>query len=166
MVTLKNGSITDNQVFKIQLNASGTGIVPSTTFNPNPQAFFATDQALNGRLRDITVSPDGKTLYLINNGGAPTDKITVYTLDPVSGVTEQDVLPDLQVYPNPATDVLNIRTAIALKKVLLKDALGLTVYFTTGNPEVIHLSELSQGIYVLQLYTSENRYVTKKIIKN
>lgn len=166
VVTLKNGSITDNQVFKIQLNTAGIGIAPSTTLTPNPQSFFAADQALNGRLRDITVSPDGKTIYLINNGGAATDKITVYTLDPVSGIAEQDVLHDLQVYPNPAAGTLTIRTASTLERVSLQDALGRTVYNTAGNPGTIDLSPLSQGLYVLRLYTAENRYVTKKIIKN
>jgi len=69
VVTLKNCLSTDQEVYQFKLNAAGTGILPSTASDPNPQKFFGADQALNGRLRDITVSPDGTKIYLINNGG-------------------------------------------------------------------------------------------------
>ena len=39
---------------------------------------FGDDQAKNGRLRDIAISPDGLRLYLVNTGGANADKIIEY----------------------------------------------------------------------------------------
>ncbi len=107
LVTLKNGDNTDMELYRFKLNAQGT-IEASTTPNPNPKKYFAEDQLLNGRLRDIAVSPDGKKIYLINNGGATsaTDKITVYTY------VEPPVVPypniGLKISPNPSSGMVQI----------------------------------------------------------
>ena len=107
MVTLKNGDNTDMEVYQFKLNAQGT-IEASTTKNPNPKGYFADDQQLNGRLRDIAISPDGKKIYLINNGGATsaTDKITVYTY------VEPPVVPypeaGLKITPNPSSGMIQL----------------------------------------------------------
>jgi glucose/arabinose dehydrogenase len=79
VVTLKNGTTTDQELYQFKLTPNGLGIV-----NGAPQRFFGTDQALNGRLRDVAVSPDGTKIYVVNNGGADRDKITVYTYVPSS----------------------------------------------------------------------------------
>ena len=64
--------------FQFKLDQNGK-ILPSTLENPNPVKFFGQDQSLNGRLRDIAYSKDGRKIYLINNGGTSSDKIIVYT---------------------------------------------------------------------------------------
>ncbi len=166
VVTLKNGSLTDNEVFKLQLNAAGTGLVPSTTLTPNPQRFFTSDQALNGRLRDIAVSANGKTLYLINNGGAATDKITVYNLDPFSSVTEQVAEVTLQVYPNPMTNVLTLKTNTLVESIRIESSLGETLMVVNGNPETLDLSRLASGVYFIRMYSRNAPPITQKIIKN
>lgn len=105
VVTLKDGEGTDKEVYQFKLTSEGE-LMPSTPDNPNPKRFFGEDQDLNGRLRDIAISPDGTKIYLINNGGAtePGSKITVYTLNPDSVepymATEQNCV---GAYPNPAT---------------------------------------------------------------
>jgi len=107
LVTLKNGDNTDMELYQFKLNAQGT-IEASSAQNPNPKKYFAKDQQLNGRLRDIAVSPDGKKIYLINNGGASsaTDKITVYTY------VEPPVVPypnaGLKITPNPSSGMIQI----------------------------------------------------------
>lgn len=64
---------------------------------------------MNGCLRDLCISPDGKSIYLINNGGAPTSKITVYTLDEEL-VSPFPISPDncVQLSPNPSPDYISM----------------------------------------------------------
>ena len=80
VVTLKKVTGIQRSLHVFKLDGSGN-LIPSTAENPNPQQFFGDDEDLNGRLRDVAVSPDGKTIYLINNGGTTSHKITTYTLD-------------------------------------------------------------------------------------
>jgi PQQ-dependent dehydrogenase (s-GDH family) len=107
MVTLKKGDNTNMELYQFKLNAQGT-IAASTNENPNPKKYFSEDQLLNGRLRDIAVSPDGKKIYLINNGGATsaTDKITVYTYVEPPVVPYQNA--GLKITPNPSSGLVQI----------------------------------------------------------
>ncbi|MGI4823727.1 MAG: FG-GAP-like repeat-containing protein [Janthinobacterium lividum] len=82
VVTLKDGVNTDPELYQLKLTPDGLSPAPATSTDSNPKRFFGADQALNGRLRDVAVSPDGKTIYLVNNGGGGRDKITVYTYVP------------------------------------------------------------------------------------
>lgn len=82
VVTLKDGVTTDQELYQLKLTPDGLSPAPATATDANPKRFFGADQALNGRLRDVAVSPDGKTIYLVNNGGGGRDKITVYTYAP------------------------------------------------------------------------------------
>lgn len=108
LVTLKKGDDTNMELYQFKLNAQGT-IESSTSQNPNPKKYFAEDQQLNGRLRDIAVSPDGKKIYLINNGGGTigNDKITVYTYvePPIPAYPDAG----LKISPNPSTGMVQIQ---------------------------------------------------------
>lgn len=77
IVTLKNGNESDQELYQLKLLENGE-IAPSTEGNPNPKRFFGADQALNGRLRDVAFSNDGKTIYLINNRYIK-EKVSIYT---------------------------------------------------------------------------------------
>lgn len=160
IVTLKSGVSTDMEVYQLKLNAMGE-MVESTTEAPNPKRFFGSDQELNGRLRDIAVSHDGKSIYLINNGGATpnTDKITVYTFkneDTVATMNEQFVL-----YPNPAQHQIQVYTQVDLPCVYaILQVNGAIVRAETdlGPTKSIDISKLSAGIYFMQLRVNNQTY--------
>ena len=102
VVTLKNGSSTNQEVFQFKLNEDGTSLAPSTSENPNPKTFFGEDEDLNGRLRDIALSPDGRKIFLITNNGGK-DPIIVYEAQSPSDVNDIDQSPEFSIinYPNP-----------------------------------------------------------------
>ena len=110
VVTLKNGSVSDQEVFQFKLNPDGVSLVPSTTEAPNPKAFFGEDQDLNGRLRDIATSPDGKKIFLITNNNGGLNPIIVYTLDVPTATIEINLNQFLSVknYPNPFSNKTTI----------------------------------------------------------
>jgi glucose/arabinose dehydrogenase len=161
VTTLKNGSSTDMQVVRFKLLQNGD-LASSTSSSPNPSYFFAEDQLLNGRLRDIAVSPDGQTIYLINNGGTNADKITVYKYIEQIDANEAFFL----IYPNPSTDQLTVEFAENAdpKELSVYDAQGKITYSSTSNFSSIELRALSSGLYFIQAKTS-NETIIQKFIK-
>ncbi len=161
VVTLKNGSLTDNQVYRFKLTDNGQSIVPSNATQTNPSTFFKEDQHLNGRLRDICVSPDGKRLFLINNGGTDSDKIIVYTL------VEEPLLPvnfNLTFAPNPFAKTFTISCSENLTNVKVLNELGQIIkeYFPL-NKEIEILVE-NQGFFLVSCMTESGQTFSKKLI--
>ena len=161
VTTLKDGEGTDREVYQFKLNTDGT-LAPSSVERPNPKRFFAEDQALNGRLRDITYAPDGKTIYLINSGGAPTNKITVYTLKNEN--VESDCF---QVFPNPAQGFISLKNIDQLKGIESISIFSSSGKLMTTITEVdcqIGISNLSIGTYVIKVVHSEG-ICSQKFVK-
>jgi glucose/arabinose dehydrogenase len=168
VVTLKDGVDTDMEVYQFKLLHNGQ-LAPSTSENPNPKKFFGEDQTLNGRLRDICISPDGRTIYLINNGGAPTSKITVYTLDP-SSVEPFPLINDncVSLYPNPSTDFVSIIGLELLKNVSeikITASNGQSIPVTYQSKSVIDIRTFSAGTYVLSIVHKDG-ICTRKFVKS
>jgi hypothetical protein len=79
-------------------------------------------------------------------------------------------LSQIQVYPNPATDVLYIKTAGEnITDLFIKDILGnvvKTIYPTLQQPILkLDLSDLPKGVYVLDVRMG-NKFYQQKFIKN
>lgn len=165
ITTLKDDEDNDLEVYQFQLDLAGQ-LIPSTPGNPNPKRFFGEDQSLNGRLRDIAASPDGKKIYLINNGGANTDKITVYTYSE-AGINETNPI-DFQIYPNPANEQLTITCAQAGK-------LTCEIYGTNGSfiqssiiengKSSLNVEALENGIYLIKVI-GDNGTSVQTFVKN
>ncbi|MDG2275587.1 MAG: family 16 glycosylhydrolase [Flavobacteriaceae bacterium] len=87
------------------------------------------------------------------------DYVRVYQNTTAS--TEDIFANKFSVYPNPSSDVLNIRTNEPIDKVELYNIIGqLIVAEKTTN---INISSLKTGIYILKIY-SGNRSVIKKVM--
>ena len=72
----------------------------------------------------------------------------------------------LQIYPNPAQDILNISSANSIKSIQLYDAQGRQLVTKLGNEslETLDISKYSAGIYFVSVATSQGK-MTQKIIK-
>ena len=89
------------------------------------------------------------------------DYVRVYQNTTAS--TEDVFANKFSVYPNPSSDVLNIRTDEPIDKVELYNTIGqLIVAKKTTN---INISSINIGVYILKIY-SGNRIVTKKVMIN
>lgn len=76
----------------------------------------------------------------------------------------------IALFPNPAVDVLNIRSGKDLKNAKLEivSAIGRTIYernLENGRSWTIATSKLAKGVYVLQISTSDKTYTEKLIIE-
>ncbi len=174
VVTLKNGLETDMEVYQFKLQQDGK-LVPATTEKPNPKKYFANDQLLNGRLRDIAVSPDGRRIFLVNNSGNDRDKITVYTYDSLaSGVEEYPVDENFSMYPNPTMDFSTINyTLTSPKNISIKayNLLGEEVASAQdgiqneGQHSVkLETGTIPAGIYVVRFKVESNVRYQKLVI--
>jgi Secretion system C-terminal sorting domain len=77
-----------------------------------------------------------------------------------------NALSQIVLFPNPTTGIINIQApnGLEIKSAVLYDVLGKAVTSPVVNNQ-INISQLSEGIYILNLETSEGT-LTKKIIKN
>ena len=168
VVTLKEGVSTEREVYQFKLQASGE-LVPSTASDPNPKKFFGEDQALNGRLRDIAVSTDGRSIYLINNGGTDADKITVYQVDTATFISVHPSLRrDIQLFPNPVGDMLTIEgldNDTDLLDIQITTLLGTSTSVAMDQAHRIDVSGLTNGIHFIHLIFKSNTSMLK-FIKN
>ena len=77
----------------------------------------------------------------------------------------QNALSQVSIFPNPTSDILNLKTPsnVEVNSVALFDILGKRVNINYSN-ETINMSALSQGIYILKVETSAGS-LTQKIVK-
>ncbi|MGZ3921486.1 MAG: PQQ-dependent sugar dehydrogenase, partial [Bacteroidia bacterium] len=165
VVTLKNGTYTDQEMYRFRLNGDGITLAPSTSLSPNPERYFGADQALNGRLRDIAISPNGGKIYLINNGGADRDKITVYSYNSV-GIKENTYAPEnINLFPNPAGNLLSIRTSFTANRVEVYNVVGERILVKESPGENLDISKCAPGFLILKVYPETGKPIVKTFVK-
>ncbi|MEM6805078.1 MAG: PQQ-dependent sugar dehydrogenase [Bacteroidota bacterium] len=188
VVSLKDGSQTDQEVFQLKLNSDGKTLIPDTPAEPNPRTFFGEDQALNGRLRDITFSPDGKTIFLITNNWGVDDYVIMYTYEPDSTGTTSIFSPQepdrsladfSPLAPNPFTRQTSMTYS-------LKQANKLSIYLTNLEGKVIRNlyegiqqagthslnwngqsdqgTQAASGMYYLHVYLDNQFFYSQKVV--
>jgi len=163
VVTLKDGLSTDREVHLFRLQENGE-LVASTQENPNPTTFFGEDQAANGRLRDITYSPDGKRIYLINNGGTDRDKITVYELDP-DGVASTAEQKEIHLFPNPVEGYLTLANfSGSAASLSLFNVMGNSIPLPSLQENQLDVSNLAPGCYILH-FEKNGQPMSKRFLK-
>ncbi|MFK8060645.1 MAG: T9SS type A sorting domain-containing protein [Polaribacter sp.] len=74
---------------------------------------------------------------------------------------EDNSLSEVDVYPNPATDIINIK-GIQIKNVGVYNLKGQNILNSSN--EIISLKELAKGMYLLKITDIENKTTHKKII--
>lgn len=89
-----------------------------------------------------------------NNWGTPTVSTYYYTTKTVS-IAEATTV-DFSVYPNPATTQLSINNnGFIIEKITIIDVKGVVVKSMIGNIATIAVNDLSNGLYFIQIATSE-----------
>jgi len=91
-------------------------------------------------------------------------KTQVYDLTKASSSNHMSEV-DFKIYPNPATDILNISLNgnLILEKVIIYNNLGQVV--KTTNHTVINIDHLSPGVYFVEVSTNHGRDIKKLIVK-
>lgn len=69
---------------------------------------------------------------------------------------------NINVYPNPVSDILNIETTLEVQSVEIYNIQGQKVL--SSNQKQINLSDLAAGIYMVRIQDIENNVAAKKIV--
>ncbi len=72
---------------------------------------------------------------------------------------------ELQIYPNPTNDVVQIKSKMDVLSVEIFDTTGKLIKTSLVKNQSISIKGLEKGIYLLKLNFSDNTAVTKKLIK-
>ncbi|MEM6398282.1 MAG: T9SS type A sorting domain-containing protein [Bacteroidota bacterium] len=84
----------------------------------------------------------------------------------VSSVREQTVELDLELFPNPAADIIQLRTRENLSDYILLDNNGRELKRVSGRSTEISIEDLPAGQYWLKAVTKENTFGLFSVMKN
>ena len=70
----------------------------------------------------------------------------------------------IKIFPNPSSNVVQIKTNSKVDKITVYDFLGKEILTPTQNNNEINVENLSKGVYLIEVYT-ENEKIYKKFIK-
>lgn len=65
---------------------------------------------------------------------------------------------DLQLYPNPATDIIRYQSSATAVRISIYDAIGKEITIQPTQNHQVDISRLSPGVYVFELVTAQQRF--------
>ena len=95
------------------------------------------------------------------------DSLRVTFVGPHVGIKELNQQVNIKVFPNPANDQITIASDALILKVEILDLTGETQLYKTGMSSkqyALNVSDLSEGIYIVKLSTSQGQ-TTQKLLK-
>lgn len=99
---------------------------------------------------------------------SPSSKALAFTImgDTQAAVVDNNLLAQISLYPNPASDRLYIKmpTSVKLESACMVDLLGKRTQIKIGKNNTMDVSKMASGIYFLQVETPLGT-ATKKVIK-
>ena len=159
------------------LNGSNSYMLPGSQFvfpgllTPDAPADMFSAMGKNGQILNVVPS---QNITVIRMGEAPTNEIffvpNVYNntiWQYLNGVICEDVSvndyeesSEIEVYPNPTSDIIRINGINSHTHIQLYDAVG-KIVFTAIGQNTISLSELSDGMYTLIIQNKNETFATK-----
>jgi hypothetical protein len=73
---------------------------------------------------------------------------------------------DVNIFPNPAADVLNIESSTPLSTIQVFDISGREIKTELNNLNAVKINDLNKGIYLIKLFDKNGRFTTRKFVKN
>jgi hypothetical protein len=69
----------------------------------------------------------------------------------------------INIYPNPANDIITISKSTSLKEIEIYNSVGLLVLKT--QLQQINISNLASGFYHIKIFKNDNTFVQKQFVK-
>jgi len=136
-----------------------TTLLQNSWFTANSTNFWL------GSLFTASASPfDGTVddLKIYNYALSQADVSSLFTNNTLSSADFNQNNLQVSLYPNPATDVLNIEMTNEINSIEIYNIQGQKV--RTANQKQINISDLAAGIYMVRIQDTENNTATKKIV--
>ncbi|HVD99548.1 MAG TPA: T9SS type A sorting domain-containing protein [Cytophagaceae bacterium] len=147
-----NGGTT-SYIALARISSADGSIEAQAEFQPNN---------LNCDTKDILLQTDGKVVIGANSIGYTTEDFVITRMNPnfttvIAGVTlEESISVGVNIFPNPASQLVNIHSLYPIEKVSVLDILGNEVMniTNTGNTQ-IDISSLPKGLYNFVITTNK-----------
>jgi len=158
--------------------------VYSLNWSPNQLTFLIDSVGFytyNPAIKDANTWPFFEDQFLLLNiamGGAAGTVDPAFTQSPMlidyvrvyqqAGLNVEDNFDlnnSVQIYPNPANDQINIRAKIAPNSLAVYDVFGKQILRKEKNTDYIDVTNLTSGIYFIEIYFNAEK-VVKKVIVN
>jgi alpha-tubulin suppressor-like RCC1 family protein len=129
---------------------------------------------VSGESTNYAIKTDG-TLYVVGAGGdgqlgtGVIQSLSTFTAIscPTSALETNafEAKPSFVIYPNPATSILNIQTSnnVAITKIIISDLTGKVVLEQSCNTDQVDVSQIANGMYLIQAFSGKEQYLTKFI---
>jgi photosystem II stability/assembly factor-like uncharacterized protein len=116
---------------------------------------------------EMRLRKSDRTLFLFTHGrGAWYIQLRDYINGAtVTGVNDLKDKLNVQIFPNPASDVLNIDTKDPLSVLQVFDINGREIMTEFNPTNSIKINELNTGVYFIKLFDKKGRFTTQKFIK-
>jgi PKD repeat protein len=167
-----------SQFDTINLTSQSTGTPKSYEWTINPSTFRfvggTNNTTRNPRLMFDKSGSYSVKLKVIYEGGQDDSLRSNYINVLTTGLYDfENNKPEISIYPNPATEVLNIESNMSLAKskilvtnLLGKEILSINYKLLNLNSLQINTSNLSKGIYLVNVVNENNTTSTHKIVIN
>ncbi|HEX9826078.1 MAG TPA: T9SS type A sorting domain-containing protein [Flavobacteriaceae bacterium] len=151
-----------NVVSILAMDGNGSSI--DYTFTPTGGSNSPVVQSLSGGFATANLNWTDVTSFTVTSTGSwfAFDNLNLTVSNDVLSVADEDVPQKAFVYPNPVENTLYIKNSLDLKSIYVYNHLGQLVL--QSKEATIDVRHLSQGLYVLQIHTSQG-IETKRIIK-
>ena len=149
----------------------GEGNIDSDPMFTNPGEEDYTLQWENYPAADFTKSPcidTGNPGFAYDPDGTTTDMgAFFYNQTSITALDNHSVENEVVVYPNPATDIINVKGTNNYSRILITDLSGRQIKDKTvsNNLLSINISDMDTGIYLMVLFNTNGVAFKKKIVK-
>lgn len=149
------------------INTSVTGMTIISTYTGSQNVTYQWIDCLNNNTpiagattSTYTSAVNGLFAVVINDSGC---EITSQCVALGSASIHENMVADLNVYPNPTNDLIHISTASKIEKVEVMSITGSVLSTLNGNVKSVSLNHLSKGLYLIRIST-ENGVALKKLL--
>tara|TARA_R110000868_G_scaffold8478_5_gene43940 strand:- start:25260 stop:26681 length:1422 start_codon:yes stop_codon:yes gene_type:complete len=166
-----------NLIQSIPNTLESTWTLNSTVFATNVDTVSVLETDLNSGINNLTaVISDATTLLRVDDHEIFHVSTVNWTIDN-SALGVKDILSEINkititVYPNPSSDLINIKVDNTMGSQLVVDVFSMegkqvkTVKLSSAYMSQIDLGSLSEGIYIAKFYSNHILIANKKLVKN
>lgn len=159
------------------LYSDGTYLYGITPHGSYGSVFKIKNDGTNfSKLYSFTATSDGAFPegFLVSDGNCLYSAVksgwyggTIFRIGDFLGIKENNLQYEFKISPNPANSILSITSDVEYNSIKIINSIGQAVANFENKPNTISVSELSNGIYFIQLFDKKGIILkTEKFIKN
>lgn len=100
-----------------------------------------------------------------NTNSATKCPMLIVSYTTLSGIGELNVKVNINIYPNPSSDFINVESDIDMKKIIISDLLGnIIIDKTVNNKKHTIDDKLANGLFIMSIYGQNNELLSSQKI--